>query len=87
MVLKRIMHIRFVTYEFLVIGFRMDSLVFLLLAIVSYLSVLVSAEGWFHVDPSILGLSLSLLIQLAGLFQWCIRQSAGESCTFCLILC
>lgn len=54
----------------------MDSLVFMLLAIVSYLSVLVSAKGWFNIDPSILGLSLSLLIQLAGLFQWCIRQSA-----------
>jgi ATP-binding cassette, subfamily C (CFTR/MRP), member 4 len=57
-------------------GFRMDSLVFILLAIVSYLAVLFNNEGWFDVDPSILGLSLSLLVQLAGLFQWCIRQSA-----------
>lgn len=58
------------------VGFRMDSLVFILLGLVSFLSVLVNREGWFNVDPAILGLSLSLLIQLAGLFQWCIRQSA-----------
>jgi ATP-binding cassette subfamily C (CFTR/MRP) protein 4 len=58
------------------VGFRMDSLVFLFLAIVSFLSVLFNTEGWFNVDPAILGLSLSMLLQLAGLFQWCIRQSA-----------
>lgn len=58
------------------VGFRMDSLVFLFLSIVSFLSVLFHREGWFDVDPAILGLSLSMLLQLAGLFQWCIRQSA-----------
>lgn len=58
------------------VGFRMDSLVFLLLSVVSFLSVLFNEQGWFDVDPAILGLSLSMLLQLAGLFQWCIRQSA-----------
>jgi ATP-binding cassette subfamily C (CFTR/MRP) protein 4 len=32
--------------------------------------------GWFDVDPSILGLALTLLLQLAGTFQWAVRQSA-----------
>lgn len=58
------------------VGFRMDSLVFLFLAVVSFLSVLFNQQGWFNVDPSTLGLSISMLLQLAGLFQWCIRQSA-----------
>ena len=58
------------------VGFRMDSLVFLFLAAVSFLSVTFNTQGWFSVDPAILGLSLSMLLQLTGLFQWCIRQSA-----------
>jgi ATP-binding cassette, subfamily C (CFTR/MRP), member 4 len=58
------------------VGFRMDALVFFLLAIASYGSVLFHEQGWFNVDPAILGLSLSMLLQLAGLFQWCVRQSA-----------
>jgi ATP-binding cassette, subfamily C (CFTR/MRP), member 4 len=58
------------------VGFRMDALVFFLLAIASYGSVLFHKQGWFDVDPAILGLSLSMLLQLAGLFQWCVRQSA-----------
>lgn len=49
---------------------------FLFLAFVSYLAVLFQTQGWFNVDPAILGLSLSMLLQLAGIFQWCIRQSA-----------
>ena len=58
------------------VGFRMDSLMFLLVAMVSFLSVLFQELNWYQIDPSILGLSLSMLLQLAGLFQWCIRQSA-----------
>ncbi|CAB9509666.1 Multiple drug resistance-associated protein-like transporter 1 [Seminavis robusta] len=58
------------------VGFRMDAIMFLFLTLVAYLSVLFQQEGWFDVDPAILGLSLSMLLQLAGLFQWCIRQSA-----------
>lgn len=33
-------------------------------------------EDWFSVDPAILGLSISMIIYLAGIFQWCIRMSA-----------
>ncbi|KAG7350940.1 multidrug ABC transporter permease/ATPase [Nitzschia inconspicua] len=58
------------------VGFRMDSLVFMLMSLVSFLSVLFQTEGWFTIDPAILGLSISMLLQLAGMFQWCIRQSA-----------
>lgn len=43
---------------------------------VNYLAVWVEREGWFSVDPAILGLSISMIIYLAGIFQWCIRQSA-----------
>jgi len=58
------------------VGFRMDSIMVLFIITLSYLSVLVHHEDWFQIDPSVLGLSLSMLLQLAGLFQWCIRQSA-----------
>jgi ATP-binding cassette, subfamily C (CFTR/MRP), member 4 len=58
------------------VGFRMDALMFLFLTLVVYLAVLFQQEGWFDIDPAILGLALSMLLQLAGLFQWCIRQSA-----------
>ena len=58
------------------VGFRMDSLVTILLTMSCYLSVLFHDQGWFNVDPAVLGLSLSMLLQLAGLFQWCVRQSA-----------
>ena len=33
-------------------------------------------KGWFVVDPAIIGLALTLLLQLAGTFQWAVRQSA-----------
>jgi ATP-binding cassette subfamily C (CFTR/MRP) protein 4 len=58
------------------VGFRMDGIMFIFLVVVTYLAVLLNEEGWFEVDASILGLSLSMLLQLAGMFQWCIRQSA-----------
>jgi ATP-binding cassette subfamily C (CFTR/MRP) protein 4 len=58
------------------VGFRMDSLMFLLMSLVSFLSVIFQGQGWFEIDPAILGLAISMLLQLAGLFQWCIRQSA-----------
>lgn len=49
---------------------------FVFLAVVTFMAVLFNQKSWFNVDPSILGLSLSMLLQLAGIFQWCIRQSA-----------
>lgn len=58
------------------VGFRMDGIMFLFLTLVTFLAVLFEHFGWFNIDPAILGLSLSMLLQLAGIFQWCIRQSA-----------
>ncbi len=58
------------------VGFRMDSLAFLMMSCVCFLSVLFHKQGWFNVDPAILGLSISMLLQLCASFQWCIRQSA-----------
>jgi ATP-binding cassette subfamily C (CFTR/MRP) protein 4 len=49
---------------------------FVFSGVVTFLAVLFNEKDWFNVDPSILGLSLSMLLQLAGIFQWCIRQSA-----------
>lgn len=58
------------------VGFRMDSILLFFTALVTYTAVLFQTMNWFQVDPTILGLSLSMLLQLAGIFQWCIRQSA-----------
>lgn len=52
----------------------MDSLMFIFLSVASFAAVIVQDRAWLNIDPGILGLALSLLIQLAGLFQWCIRQ-------------
>lgn len=58
------------------VGYRMDSIVFLFLTVVCFLAVLFQTQGWYNANPAILGLSISMLVQLAGIFQWCIRQSA-----------
>jgi ATP-binding cassette subfamily C (CFTR/MRP) protein 4 len=47
---------------------------FIFLSVSSFAAVIVQDRAWLTIDPGILGLALSLLIQLAGLFQWCIRQ-------------
>jgi ABC-type multidrug transport system fused ATPase/permease subunit len=54
----------------------MDSLMFIFLSVASFAAVIVQERQLLSISPGILGLALSLLIQLAGLFQWCIRQSA-----------
>jgi len=48
----------------------------MLLTLTSFLSVLAHERGWLRVNPSLLGLALMMVIQLAALFQWCVRQSA-----------
>lgn len=58
------------------VGFRMDAVAFLFLAVCTFLSVLLTQHGWIDVDPAILGLALTTLLQITGLFQYCIRQSA-----------
>lgn len=54
----------------------MDFLMFLNCSAACLLAVLFNEQGWFGVDPVILGLALSLLMQLGSIFQWTIRQSA-----------
>ncbi len=49
---------------------------FLLMSLVSFLSFLFQQQSWFEIDASILGLALYMLMQLTGMFQWCICQSA-----------
>ena len=60
---------------------QLDFLAFILLSAASLLAVLVHVQGWFEVDPAILGLALTMLIQIATQnFPWMVRQSAeGES--------
>ena len=58
------------------LGFRMDALMFVFLTVATFTAVVAHQQRWIDVEPGILGLAISMLIQLAGLFQWCIRQSA-----------
>mmetsp|Transcript_6011 Transcript_6011/g.12890 ORF Transcript_6011/g.12890 Transcript_6011/m.12890 type:complete len:1360 (-) Transcript_6011:38-4117(-) len=58
------------------LGFRMDSLMYVFLTVASFLAVIFNDQKWFTVEPTILGLALTMVIQLGGIFQWCIRQSA-----------
>jgi ATP-binding cassette subfamily C (CFTR/MRP) protein 4 len=57
-------------------GFRVDAIMFLFLTVVCFGSVLFQQEGWFDVDPTILGLIVAFLLQFAGMFQWAMRLSA-----------
>ena len=54
---------------------------FIFLSISCFAAVVVQDRAWIDIDPGILGLALSLLIQLAGLFQWCIRQASAKCST------
>jgi ABC-type multidrug transport system fused ATPase/permease subunit len=44
---------------------QMDFLAFILLSTSSLLAVLFHDQGWFQVDPSVLGLALTMLLQIA----------------------
>ena len=55
----------------------MDILSFTLMAVACILAVLVNDQNWFKVDPAVVGLTLTLLISIAGTnFPWIVRQSA-----------
>mmetsp|Transcript_18358 Transcript_18358/g.26582 ORF Transcript_18358/g.26582 Transcript_18358/m.26582 type:complete len:1406 (-) Transcript_18358:280-4497(-) len=58
------------------LGFRMDTIMFILTVGASFSAVLIHERGWFNIDPALLGLSLTMLLQVASLFQWSVRQSA-----------
>ena len=58
------------------LGFRLDGICLGLLMAACYLAVICRHHTGFNIEPAILGLALTFLIQLAGLFQWTVRQSA-----------
>ena len=58
------------------VGFRMDGLMFLFISCAAFLAVIFNTQNLLPVDPAILGLALTMLLQLSGLFQWAVRQSA-----------
>ncbi|CAB9519042.1 Multiple drug resistance-associated protein-like transporter 1 [Seminavis robusta] len=56
---------------------RLEFVTFFLMAISSFAAALLYDQGWFKIDPAVLGLALTLLLQLAGTnFPWMVRQSA-----------
>ena len=55
-------------------GFRMDALMFLFIALVTILAVVVNEQELVAISPATLGLALTMLIQLSGLFQYMVRQ-------------
>lgn len=57
------------------LGFNLDVLTFFLVAFGSLGTVVIYHVGVLPVDNALLGVSLLYLIQLGGLFQWCVRQS------------
>ncbi|KAL3810365.1 hypothetical protein ACHAXA_007699 [Cyclostephanos tholiformis] len=57
-------------------GFQMDYLMFAFTAIACFAAVVANDLAWLSIDPNVLGLALIQLIQLSGLFQYGVRQSA-----------
>jgi ATP-binding cassette, subfamily C (CFTR/MRP), member 4 len=58
-------------------AFKMDGIAFCLVATSSLLAVFFQSQEWFIIDPAVLGLAITMLLQLAGTnFPWMIRQSA-----------
>ena len=58
------------------LNFRLEAITIALLTLASLLAVLVNDRDWYNVNPSTIGLSLTLLLQLSGLLQWFTRQSS-----------
>ena len=56
----------------------MDALMFLFIAIVSVAAVVVNEQELVAIAPATLGLALTMLIQLSGLFQYGIRQVSTD---------
>ncbi|KAL7548136.1 hypothetical protein ACHAWF_011427 [Thalassiosira exigua] len=58
-------------------AFQLDIISFSLMSVASIFAVVLNDQGWWKVKPSILGLALTLLIQVSTTnFPWIIRQSA-----------
>jgi ABC-type multidrug transport system fused ATPase/permease subunit len=56
------------------LGFRLDAIVVAMLLISSFGAVIAKENG-SPVDPKLLAVGMLYVIQLSGLFQWCVRQS------------
>jgi ATP-binding cassette subfamily C (CFTR/MRP) protein 4 len=54
----------------------MDTIMFGFMAVASFTAVVANDQAWLDIDPNLLGLALTMLIQLSGLFQYGVRQSA-----------
>ena len=57
------------------LGFRLDAIVTVLLMVSTFGAVAMN-ESNLDVDPNLLAVGIMYVIQLTGLFQWCVRQSA-----------
>ena len=54
----------------------MDTICFAFMVIASFTAVVANDHAWLDIDANLLGLALTMLIQLSGLFQYGVRQSA-----------
>ena len=59
-------------------GYKLDVIVTALFVATTFSSLAVRhyASAALTIEPAVLGASLVYILQLAGLFQWCVRQSA-----------
>lgn len=68
-------------------AYQLDLISFSIMAVATVFAVLFHDQGWFDVDPAVLGLSLTLLIQISTTnFPWIVRQSAEVSNQVCYSL-
>ena len=67
------------------LGFRMDIIMAVFTAIVSFAAVIMNDLELLQIDPGVLGLTLSLLLQLSLLFQYMIRQASTSTFPFHLL--
>lgn len=58
-------------------AFHLDIISFIFTSVATYSAVLFNDQGWLEIEPSVLGLALTLLIQISTTnFPWIVRQSA-----------
>jgi ATP-binding cassette subfamily C (CFTR/MRP) protein 4 len=58
-------------------AFHLDIMSFIFTSVASFSAVLFHDQGWLEIQPSVLGLALTLLIQISTTnFPWIVRQSA-----------
>ena len=58
-------------------AFHLDIISFIFTSVASFSAVLFHDQGWLEIQPSVLGLALTLLVQISTTnFPWIVRQSA-----------